>query len=157
MLRQLDHAQAGHPRHLGHVGGERDVVALLQRVQHLVEGGGAALALEFAVMRAGAADGLDAEPVGGARIDLAVAVARDQRLDAVLGVVALDERRQEMLAVPHGDDHRHFRDVVDVGRLEGDAAVRVPDQTEIPGPDRADGFLEGGRARDPIKQPHWYA
>ena len=57
--------------------------------------------MEFAVVRAGAADGADAEPFGGERVDLAVAVARDQHLGADASVLALDERRQEMLAVPH--------------------------------------------------------
>ena len=107
MLRQLDDAEAGDARHLRHVGGERDIVAVLERREHFGEGGGAALAVEFAVMRARAADRLDAQLLGGARIDLAVAMARDQHLGAMARIVLfLDERHQEMLAVPHRDDRR---------------------------------------------------
>ena len=68
MLRQLDDAEAGDARDLRHVGGERDVVALFQRLEHFGEGGGAAFAVEFAVMRTGAADGADTQPLGGARV-----------------------------------------------------------------------------------------
>ena len=55
-------------------------------------------------MLAGSTDGSDAEPLGGDRVDFAVAVARDQHLGAV--VVALEERHHEMLAVPERDDYR---------------------------------------------------
>ncbi len=63
MLRQLDDAEAGDARDLRDVGGQRDVVALLERVEHLGEGHRAALAVKLAVVRAGAADGADAEPL----------------------------------------------------------------------------------------------
>ena len=54
-------------------------------------------------MIAGAADGFDAEPLGGDRVEFAVAMPRDQHLGAVV-VLGLDERRQEMLAVPERED-----------------------------------------------------
>ena len=143
MLRQLHHAHAGDARHFRHVGGERDVPPLRERFQHFGEGHRAALAVEFAVMRAGAADGADAKPHRRARVDLAVAVARDQHLGAMPAFRTLDERRHEMLAVPHGDDRRHLHRVVDVRRLKRDAAG-VPDQLQIARRQGSDGFLKGG-------------
>ena len=65
MLRELDDAEPGDARDLGHVGGQRDIVALAQRVEHFGEGADAALAMKFAVVRARAADGADAEMLGG--------------------------------------------------------------------------------------------
>ena len=150
MLRQLDDAEAGDARDLRHVGGERDIIALRERVEHFGEGGGAAFAVKFAVMRAGAADGADAQLLGGDGVDLAVAVARDQHLGAEFFLVALDERRQEMLAVPHRDDRRRLHRVVDRRRLEG-LAAGVPDQPQIPRPRRSNGVLKCGRCDDPFE------
>src|SRR6516164_785481 len=73
--RELDNAETGDTRELGNVGGERDVVTLLERAQHLLEGAHAALADEPTAVVAGAANGADAEPLRGERIDLAVAMA----------------------------------------------------------------------------------
>ncbi len=141
MLRQLDDAEAGDARHLGHVGGERDVVAFLERRKHFGEGNRTTLAVEFAVVGAGAADGADAEPLGGARIEFTVAVPRNQHLGAVPFIVALDERRHQMLAMPHGDDRRHLHRVVDRRRLDHLACAH-PHQTEIRSGDGAGGALE---------------
>src|SRR5262249_58045171 len=71
--RELDDAETGDARDLGNVSGERDVVTLFQRVQHLLERAHAALADESAAVVAGAANGADAEPLGRESIDLAVA------------------------------------------------------------------------------------
>jgi len=55
------------------------------------------------------------------RIDLAVAMTRDQNLGGIL--LEFQERHHEMLAVPERDDNRHVRlDVlVDIRRIEGEA------------------------------------
>jgi len=86
---------------------------------------------------AGSAHGLDAEPPGCDRIDLAVAVLGDQHLGAVVGTA--DERRHEVLAVPHGEDHRQlrFQALVDTVGLDREAAG-LPHQTQIPGAQDAD-------------------
>jgi hypothetical protein len=57
-LCQLNNAETANARDLRNVGGNRNIVALRERIEHLVKGGRAVL--EFAAMRAGAADRLDA-------------------------------------------------------------------------------------------------
>jgi hypothetical protein len=96
--RKLDDSEPGDPRNFGDIRGERDVAALFQGVEHLLEGAHAALADEATARVAGAPDCADAEALRGERIDLAVAMPRDQHLGAIAG--ALDERDQEMLAMP---------------------------------------------------------
>ena len=64
---------------------ERHVIAFLQRVQHVLEGAHAALVDEPAAVVAGTADGADAQPFRGDRIDLTVAMPRHQHLGAMLG------------------------------------------------------------------------
>ena len=81
--RQHDDAEPDHPRALRHVGGGRDVPLVLQRLQHFPERADAALAVKGAAMIAGAADGSNAEPLGGDGVELAVAMPRDQHLGAV--------------------------------------------------------------------------
>ena len=68
-------------------------------------------------MVAGAADGLDAQPLRRQRIELAVAMARDQHLAAMMR--PLDERRHEMLSMPEREDNRHLGldDVVNIVRI----------------------------------------
>ena len=82
-------------------------------------------------MIAGTANRADAEPLGGDRIDLAVAVPGDQHPEAVLSA---QKRQQKMLAVPHCDDHRLLRLVqaIRFSRLHCEAACR-PDETQILG------------------------
>ena len=89
-----------------------------QRRQHLAERRHAALAVKLAAVIAGAANALDAEPLQRDGIDLAVAVARDQHLGAVLRLS--HERHHEMLAVPHREDDRQvgLEPLIDVRRLE---------------------------------------
>src|ERR1700682_5458962 len=71
-----------------------------------------------ATKAAGAPDGSDPEPFSGDGVQLAVAMARDQDFHPMLR--APDERHQEMLAMPHGDDHRRVPGdvIVDVLRLD---------------------------------------
>src|SRR5882757_4855705 len=91
-------------------------------------------------MIAGTPDRADAEPLGGNRIELTVAVPRDQHLGAVF-LLVLDERRHEMLTVPEREDQRLVRQhaFVDVRRLVGKPR-RQPDEAQIFGrehPERA--------------------
>ena len=81
---KLDDAEAGDTRDLRHIGGQRHVPALASDIQHAYESGDSALDLEAPAMVARAAHGADAEPFGGDRVDFAVAVPRDQNLEAVL-------------------------------------------------------------------------
>ena len=94
----------------------------------------------------GAAHRADAKPRSGAGVDLAVAVARDQNLGAMIG--PLDEGRHEMLAVPEGEDHRNLRldDLVDIRRIERER-VGAPHQPQERGGDEARGALKPVGAR----------
>ena len=74
MLGELHHAKTGDTRNFRDIGGHCDIVTILECFEHLIERGRAAFSVEFAVVRAGAADRADAELLRGARIDLAVAV-----------------------------------------------------------------------------------
>lgn len=89
-----------------------------------------------------AANGSDAEPLDGDGVELAVAMAGDQHLGAVARLVP-DERCQEMLAVPEGEDRRHLRldDVVDIRRIIGEA-VGEPNQAQVLGREKPNGALE---------------
>ncbi len=60
--------------------------------------------MKLGTMIAGTTHGADIEPLGGDRIDLAVAVARDQDLGGIF--LSLQERHHKMLPVPERDDHR---------------------------------------------------
>src|SRR6185312_9391350 len=138
---------AGDAGNFGDVRGHGDIVAILERVEHLGEGAYAAFAVEFAVVRAGTADGPDAELLGGDGVDLTVAVARDQHLGPVLGIRLLDEGHQEVLAVPHGDDRGCLDALVDVRRFEH-LGTRRPDEAKIPRADRSDRLLHGAGGGD---------
>src|SRR4051794_13491749 len=76
-----------------------------------------AFPVEGGAMIPRAADGSDAEPLGCDRVELTVAMPGDQHLGAVARLV-LDERCQQMLAVPERKNRRHLRldDVVDIRR-----------------------------------------
>ena len=114
--------------------GTSAVVAMFQlsssALQHFAERADAALAMKGAAVIAGAADGADAEPLGGNGVELAVAMPRDQHLGA-MARLGLDERRHEMLAVPEREDRRHLRldALVDIGRVVAEA-VGQPDQPQ---------------------------
>ena len=103
-------------------------------------------------MISGAADGPDAEPLGRDRVELAVAVARDQDLGAITRLVP-DEGSQEMLAVPERENRRHLRldDVVDVGGLIGEA-IGQPHQPEVLGCEKPDSVLQPAAAQRITKQ-----
>ena len=107
----------------------------------------AALAMEGRAVVAGTTHRADPQPRGGDRVDLAVAMARDQHLAAMMR--PLDEGRHEMLAVPERQDERHVRldDLVDVDGLEGEA-VGPPDQAQIGGRQHTNGALQPGRAQE---------
>src|SRR5262249_62248307 len=143
MLGQLHNAQARDARNLWYVRSHGDIVAFGQRLEHLGEGGGAALAMELPIVGTGPANDANVQPCRGARIDLAIAVTRYQYLGPVPRIVALDEWRHEMLAMPHSDDHRHLDLFIDIFGLECDSA-RPPDKPEVRRGYRADGFLERG-------------
>jgi len=71
----------------------------------------------------------NAEPIRCQRIELPVAVTRDQDLAAMIG--PFDERRHEMLSVPEREDNRHLRldNVVNVDRIIAEL-VGQPNQTK---------------------------
>src|SRR5262245_31825107 len=139
--RELYDPQTGDARDLGNVGSERDIVAVLERHQHLLECAHAALADEPAAVVAGPPNGADAEPLHGERIDLAVAMARDQHLATIMR--ASDERREKMLAVPHGDNDRRVsvEALVDAFRLDHESGG-FPYQTQVLRRHDPDGRLE---------------
>jgi hypothetical protein len=112
----------------------------------------AALALEPARMVAGPANGADAQPLGGDRVHLTVAVAGDQHLHPVL---ALEERCQEMLAVPQGDDRRLLRlgALIEIRGLD-DKAARLPHQPQVLGGQGSDCSLHPGPVLDPPGPRH---
>src|SRR6185437_2222544 len=143
MLRELHDAHPGYARDLRHVGGEGDIVAVLEGLEHFAKGADAALAIEFVVVRAGAANGADAELFCGTRVNLAVAVTRDQHLGAEGIVLSFDERCDEMLAVPQTDDDGQLSRVVNIGRLDN-VPCGAADQAKITGAHRGDGLLKGG-------------
>ena len=151
-LRELDDAWTGLTRHFGNVGGERHRPAVLQRGQHGLEGADPALAVEPAVVIARAADGSDAEPLRHGGIDLAIAVARDQDLDAVMSP---HERHHEMLAVPHGDDHRKLRldALVEIFGLD-DEAAGLPHQPKIVRGEDAGRCANPAGVADALKHSH---
>ena len=134
---------------LGHVRGQRDIVARIQRREHFLERAHAAFAEETAAMMTGTANGCDTEPFGSDGIDLAVAMARDQHLGAILSPP--DERHQEMLSMPHRDDDRGvalklFVDAVWLDREQ----CGLPYQPEIFGRHDSSGLLEPARADDAL-------
>ena len=98
-------------------------------------------------MVAGAADGLDAEPLGGDGVEFAVAMPRDQHLGA-MALLGLDERRQEMLAVPEREDQRLVRldHLVDVGRIVAEP-VGQPDQPQVFGREKPHSALDPAAAQ----------
>ena len=102
---------------------------------------------------AGAADDAGAEALRRQRVDLAVAMARDQHLGAILG--APDERGQEVLAVPHGDDHRRVagEPLVDAIRLDRKPG-RLPYQTKVLGRHNSSRLLERARANETLYPRH---
>src|SRR4029434_3536387 len=93
---ELYQARTSEAGNLGNVGRQRDRVALLERLDHLKEGGDAAFAVEASVGVTRAADDFHAQPLGRQCGHLAVAMMRDQRL-ALVGR-APDERREKVLA-----------------------------------------------------------
>src|SRR5579883_3398431 len=150
--RQHDDTEAGKARAFRHIGGQGHIIVVLQRIHHLPECAHPAFAMKRAAMVAGAADGADAEPLGGDGVVFAVAMARDQHLGALFLFVP-DERRQEMLAVPEHEDRGLARldHVVDMGRVE-DERVGSPDQPKIFGREKPHSTLKPAAAQNIAKQ-----
>ena len=151
MLGELYHAKTGDARDFRDIGGHCDIVAILERFEHLMESGCAAFSVKFAVVCTRPADRADAELLRGSRIDLAVAVARNQNLGTMpLGV--LDEWHQEVLAMPCRNNRRHLRYLVKVhGSRLHDRAAGEPDEAKIKGAERAHDLLEHGRGGEALK------
>src|SRR5262249_38290657 len=127
VLCEFHHAKACDTCDLWDVGGHGHIVALVQRGEHLGKGCGAALAVKLAVRRAGPPNSADVQAFGGPGVDLAVAVTGYQNLRPMARVVALHERRHEMLAMPHRDDRGHLDRFVDItGHVSGPA--RLPNK-----------------------------
>ena len=117
-LSELDDAEAGDARHFGDIRRERDGTPFLERVEHGLESGDARFVDEAAAVVARAADGADAQPLGGNRVDLAVAVTRHQHFHLVFDLAP--ERRDQMLAVPERKNNRHIglAALINVGRFK---------------------------------------
>ena len=86
------------------------------------------------------------------RVEFAVAMPRDQHLGA-MAFLGLDERRQEMLAVPEREDRRQLRldDVIDIRRIEAEF-VGQPDQPQILGREKTHSALNPAAAQRITKQ-----
>ena len=150
--RQHDDAEARDTRALRHVRRQRDVIVLFERAHHLLERADAALAMKRRPVIAGAADGADAEPFGGDRVEFAVAMPRDQHLGA-MAFLGLDEGRHEMLAVPERENRRLLRldQLIDVGRIETEP-VGAPDQPQELGREKPRSALNPAAAQRIAKQ-----
>src|SRR3984893_11765318 len=103
--RELDDAEACHPGDLWNVRRERDIVAFRQCREHFPESAHATLADELVAQIPGTADRFDPQPFGNLRIELAVAVTRNQDFRPVLSR-ALYERGQEFWALPKSQKAR---------------------------------------------------
>src|SRR6476660_3723605 len=90
----------------------------------------------------------------GNGIELAVAMARDQRYGPVLRT--LGEGDHEMLAMPHGRDDGLGRPdaIVDVGGIE-DETISALDQTQIGRQQEAQAFLNGCRSPYRLDEAHY--
>ena len=112
-----------------------------QQLLHLVIGG------ELTDLEHTTFKDLDAEPLGGDGVEFAVAMPRDQHLGA-MALLGLDERRQEMLAVPERQDRRLHRldQFVDIGRIVTEL-VGQPDQPQILGREETHSMLNPAAAQ----------
>src|SRR5262249_57472023 len=89
-----------------------------------------AVAEEGPSMMPGAGNAAECEPLHSKRIDLAVAMTRYQDLGAMLRTP--DERREKMLAVPHGKDDRRILIDPFVGAFRLDREPgRFPNETKV--------------------------
>ncbi len=143
-LRQRDDAEAGDAGDLGNVGGHGERASALEHVHRRPERlRSAALADLVLPLRAGTAHRGEAQRLHGGGVDLAVPVAGDHHGDLVLG--ALEERRHQMLAVPHRDDDG-LQAVDPLLRVSGldDEAVRAANERQVAG---------HGAARAPEDRP----
>ena len=104
LARQQHDAAARAARDLRHVRAESDRLAGLKSRKQRPKRTQPPLAQEFTAVIARAADQFYTEALRRYRIDLGVAMARDQRLAAIARPP--HERSQEMLAVPHRENHR---------------------------------------------------
>ena len=150
--RQHDDAEARGTRAFRHVRGQRDVIVFFERAHHFLEGADAALAVKRRPVVAGAADGADAEPFGGDRVEFAVAMPGNQHLGA-MALLGPDEGRHEMLAVPERENRRLLRldQVIDVGRVEAER-VGPPHQPQEFGREKPGSALHPAAAQRVAKQ-----
>ena len=142
MLCEFHNSEPRDTRDFGNIGGHRYIVAVLECLEHLRKCRGTTFVVKAPIMRARAADRADIQPFGSTRIDLPVAVAGDQHFSAMSGIVAFNERRHEMLTVPHRHNRRHISFVVDVASLQGRSASS-PNESKVPSGHYADGLLKG--------------
>jgi len=103
------------------------------------------------IPRGRATDRADAKLLRGARIDLAVVMARDEHAD--VEVEDAGEGQHEMLPVPHGEDDRGKVNVfaIGLGRIEGEPTGQV-DQAEIGRGQACRRALDLRRAQQPAGQ-----
>ena len=151
-----DDAQTGAAGHLRHIGRQRHRAALLQRRYHLIERADPAFARELAAVIAGAADRADTEMLRGDRVDLAVAMTRDQHLGGTIAAHgAANEGKQVMLSVPHAEDDRQVAPGLfqDSFRLERETRRR-PYQTKVFGRHDPHCLLKRTRADQALDQGH---
>src|SRR5215212_8229661 len=150
--RQHDETEPRNPRSLRNVRRGRDVIAGLKRAYHLLEGAHTALAVKRRTVIAGAADGANAEPLGGNGVELAVTVARDQHLGAV-ALLCLDKWGQKMLAVPERQDHglRWLHHVIHMCRIEAEF-IGAPYQAQVLGREKTNRALDVTAAQQIAKQ-----
>src|SRR5262249_47583921 len=145
-LRQFNDAETSNARDLRNIGRQGHIVSLGKSVEHGLESPDTALDVKTAPMVSRAAHRANTEPLGSMGIDLAIGVARNQDLDPMS---AAEKRHHEMLAVPHGNDHRLFGlyGLIDIGGLDGETA-REPYEPKILRGQRADKLLHSRRPRD---------
>src|SRR6185437_711085 len=132
------------------------IIVVIERAHHLLEGADAALAVKGRAVIAGTPDGADAKSLDGDCVELAVAMQRDQHLGP-MGRLGLDERRQEMLAMPEREDRGELPldplvEGFETTRLEG-KAVGPPDEAQPFGREEARNALKPAAAQRIAKQP----
>ena len=137
----------------GNIGRERDTLPSLQRLDQVPERLDPALLVVAAIVRAGAADRPDAQPLSGDRVHLAVAMTRDQDFHLVLGPA--EERQHEVMPVPHRDDDRPILTdpLVDIRRLD-DKTIGSEHQAEVFGRQHSHRLLKRKRVHQPLQQIH---
>jgi len=109
--------------------------------------------VKVAAGRPGTADRSDAETLGSDRIDRAVAMARNQALSSPL--LVLEERRHEMLTVPHCENDWHFRAdaVIDIRWIDTER-TRLTHQPQVFGCGNTNALLHPRKVGDMPERNH---